>query len=133
NVIEGGMGRSAWPKSMRAIEEERFIDPFQDESYDLRDQLIVSGRDAKWPVLAIGLGDEHSSDRFESVASVSELSDDCRDTLFGEPIQCDSINAFREHTTISVDVGVRLLPQQRVLHETEKTIDPFSELCDRSK
>src|SRR6266566_871838 len=127
------MGRTPWSEAMRTAFKNRFVDPFQDASHHFLHQLVISRRDAEWAFLAIGFWYVGSPYRFETIASVFEPLDDGSDSCFGKPIESGTIHTWRHCPIIGIDVGVCLVPQDRVFHETKETVHWLSLLRDFSK
>src|SRR5579859_907546 len=126
NLVKCGVWRSSWSESMRTVLKNRLIDAFQYASDNFLHQLVVPRRETERPLFPICLQNVGSSYWFEVVGSVFESLDDGLDSLFREPIQGGVIYSLGDCSIIGVDVGIRLVPQNGVLHQTEKSIDSFS-------
>src|SRR5947208_7262172 len=75
DLLQCGMWRSPWSKTMRMVIKNGVVNPFQDDSHHLLNQFIIPRRDAEWAFLAILLRDVGPAYWLKTIGSAFESRD----------------------------------------------------------
>ena len=75
-LLQRGVWRSSWSKTVRMVIKDGFVNPFQDDSHHLLDQFIIPRGDTEWALLAIFLRNIGPANRLKTIGSAFEPRDD---------------------------------------------------------